>query len=318
MNEQQTTAVAKRPVITGNQGIILSDLDTMWRWATYVASSGLAPKGLDKAESIVVAIQMGLEVGLTPMAALQNIAVINGRPTIWGDAQLGIVRSTGELEVFSEYYEVKGQKTTRTPSEFTEDVTAVCSIQRRGYAMQESTFSVADAKRAGLWGKAGPWSQYPARMLKFRARSFGLRDQFGDALRGLMSTEEAQDIKVIDVTPEPVAPKFNTRKKPAATPDQQQPTNTAPAEEKPASEHPIVNTEAPPSFDDLSVLQSQLSTIVIEKCGASFDTFQRAMESLKWVENSNAWTGFGDIPDTVCQRLIGAERGLIVEVKKLL
>jgi hypothetical protein len=147
---------------------------------------------------------MGLEVGLPMMASLQNIAVINGRPTIWGDAQLAIVRATGQLEVFEEWYEEGGKRLTRNPSTFTDNTTAVCVVKRVGFDSVESAFSVADAKRANLWGKAGTWSQYPARMLRFRARSFGLRDQFGDALKGFRTTEEAQDDPVVtarNVTP---------------------------------------------------------------------------------------------------------------------
>lgn len=183
----------KPPVPVGTRGITIADLDGMWRWAQCVAKSGMAPKGMESPEAIVVATQMGLEIGLTPMAALQNIAVINGRPALWGDAQLGVVRATGELEKFDEWYEVGGKRQTRNPQQFTDDVAAVCVVKRRGYPEQEGTFSIADAKRAGLIGK-NLWNQYPARMLRFRARSFVLRDQFGDALKGLLSAEEADDI----------------------------------------------------------------------------------------------------------------------------
>lgn len=196
-NETQTAVVvnpAKQPVQMGNRGIVLTDMDGLVRFATAVSKTSLAPKGLESAESIAVAIQMGLEVGLTPMAALQNIAVINGRPTIWGDAQLAVCRATGELEAFEEWYESGGKRTGRNPQIFGDDAMAVCSVKRRGYPAIESAFSVADAKRAGLWSKQGPWSQYPARMLRFRARSFALRDQFGDALKGMLTTEEGQDI----------------------------------------------------------------------------------------------------------------------------
>jgi hypothetical protein len=50
-----------------------------------------------------------------------------------------------------------------------------------------------DAKRAGLWTKAGPWQTYPRRMLQMRARSFALRDAFPDVLKGLISVKEALD-----------------------------------------------------------------------------------------------------------------------------
>ena len=195
MSEQTPALATKQPVAVGQRGIEIKTLDDMWRFATAVKASGLAPKGIETPEAILIAVQMGLEVGLTPMAALQNIAVVNGRPTIWGDAQLAVVRGTGELESFDEWFEAAGKRLTRNPSNFSDDVTAVCRVKRRGYDAKEFGFSVSDAKRANLWAKQGPWTQYPARMLKYRARSFVLRDEFGDALRGLKTTEEMQDEK---------------------------------------------------------------------------------------------------------------------------
>jgi hypothetical protein len=56
-----------------------------------------------------------------------------------------------------------------------------------------TSFSVADAKRANLWGKKGPWTQYPARMLKWRARGFNLADNFGEVLKGLKTIDELMD-----------------------------------------------------------------------------------------------------------------------------
>ena len=75
-----------------------------------------------------------------------------------------------------------------------DSLTAVCEAKRQGYPSPSvSRFSVADAKKAGLWGKSGPWTQYPSRMLQLRARGFALRNAFADALRGLVTAEEAQD-----------------------------------------------------------------------------------------------------------------------------
>ena len=193
-------AASKPPVAIGARGLTPQTLDDLFRVSTAISKSGLAPKGIETPEAIFAALEMGMEVGLPLMASLQNIAVVNGRPTLWGDAQLAVVRATGELEEFAEWYEVAGTRSPRNPSTFGDDVTAVVRVKRRGQEAAETAFSVADAKRAGLWGKAGPWSQYPARMLRYRARSFGLRDQFGDALRGLLSTEEAQDVVVVEAT----------------------------------------------------------------------------------------------------------------------
>jgi hypothetical protein len=208
MNETQNQ-LAKAPISAGKNGLKLQNLEEMWRFSKAVAVSGMAPKGIESPEAILIALQMGAELGLPPMASLQNIAVINGRPSVWGDAQLGVVRATGELEEFDEWFEVDGKRIDRNPSDFKDNTTAVCHVKRTGDKEPGITaFSVADAKRANLWGKQGPWSQYPYRMLRFRARSFGLRDRFGDALRGLLTVEEVRDLpkgEVIDITGETIS-----------------------------------------------------------------------------------------------------------------
>jgi hypothetical protein len=183
-------------------GLALQSFDDAFRFSKMVAASEFAPKDFKgKPESCMLAIQHGSEVGLSPMQSLQSIAVINGRPTIWGDAALALVQSSPVCEYVKEYVEGQG-----------DNLTAVCEAKRRGYpAPTVSRFSMADAKRAGLAGKSGPWSQYPERMLALRARGFALRNAFADALRGLITAEEAQDYPQPVVTPEAVVvrPKFD-------------------------------------------------------------------------------------------------------------
>jgi hypothetical protein len=176
-------------------GLALQSFDDAFRFAKMVAGSEFAPKDFKgKAESCLLAIQHGSEVGLSPMQSLQSIAVINGRPTIWGDAALALVQSSPVCEYVKEYVEGQG-----------DNLTAVCEAKRRGYpAPTVSRFSMADAKRAGLAGKSGPWSQYPERMLALRARGFALRNAFADALRGLITAEEAQDYQQPEPAREPV------------------------------------------------------------------------------------------------------------------
>jgi len=184
-------------VASGPTGLQLRNFDDMWRFAKCIANSGWAPRGMDKPESILAALQLGAEIGMTPMAALQSVAVINGRPSVYGDAALALVRASGLLES----YTVQEVGTTGTDT-WGFKVTA----KRVGYDPISETFLVSDAKAAGLWGKSGPWKDYPKRMLMFRARGFVLRDGFGDVLKGLKTTEEVMDYKdVIDVSPVPMA-----------------------------------------------------------------------------------------------------------------
>lgn len=174
------------PLRTGAKvaGIVPSNIEEVFRLATAVAKSGMAPRGMDKPEMITVAILHGMEIGLPPMTALNKIAVVNGRPTVWGDAVPALLWS-------------RGFKLDETVT----DNTATCTVIRPDGFKITRTFSEADARKAGLWGKAGPWTQYPSRMLQMRARGLAARDGAADALAGMYLAEEAEDIQPIDITP---------------------------------------------------------------------------------------------------------------------
>lgn len=189
---------APAPMMAGGRpaAIVPQSMEDAYRLAKAICVAGMAPRGLETPEKAMVAILHGLEVGMTPMAALQRIAVVNGRPTIWGDGAIGLVRASGLCEYITETIAGTGDAHVAT-----------CAAKRRGEKVEiVRSFSVADAKKAGLWGKSGPWQQYPERMLQMRARAFALRDGFADVLGGLYLREEIDDgAAARDVTP-PLAP----------------------------------------------------------------------------------------------------------------
>lgn len=162
-----------------NFSLAPKDLDEAMRFADMLANASIVPKDyIGKPGNCLVAIQWGMELGLQPMQAMQSIAVINGRPSLWGDAMLALVKAHPAFEWIKEGCD---------------GTVATCTVKRRGEPEVVQTFAMEDAKRAGLTGKQGPWTQYPKRMLQMRARGFALRDAFPDALRGVVSAEEARD-----------------------------------------------------------------------------------------------------------------------------
>ncbi|WP_408872921.1 recombinase RecT [Gluconobacter roseus] len=174
--------------VTTTQGhapaIQINSFSELMRFAEIAAGSGMVPKDyIGKPSAILIAVQMGSELGLAPMQSMQNIAVINGRPSVWGDALLGLVKASPVCDDVVETMEGEGDR-----------MTAICVAKRKGKSPVEARFSVQDAKDAALWTKQGPWKQYPKRMLQMRARGFALRDAFPDVLRGLITAEEAGDI----------------------------------------------------------------------------------------------------------------------------
>jgi hypothetical protein len=168
---------AVQPVLTPNT------FDQLVTFAELAAKSGMVPRDyINKPGAIMVSVQMGSELGLSPMQSVNSIAVINGRPGVFGDALIGLCRQSPLCQDIVETIDGDGDNRT-----------AVCVAIRLGSTPCTSRFSVADAKRAGLWGKSGPWTQYPDRMLQNRARGFSLRDAFPDLLRGLKTVEELRD-----------------------------------------------------------------------------------------------------------------------------
>jgi hypothetical protein len=199
MTNQQLTTTTQN-----NFSLRPTNFKEAMEFANLIARTSFVPTQFrGKPEDILVAIQMGSEVGLPPMQALQNIAVINGRPCIWGDASLAIVQQHPDYE----YIKEKPLKDSEGDNRGYQ-----CIVKRKGHDEHVSNFTIEHAKKAGLWGKAGPWTTYPSRMLQMRARGFALRDTFSDALKGLNVREEVEDYpnKMVNVTPTQPVPEHIT------------------------------------------------------------------------------------------------------------
>lgn len=168
------------PATTSAFTLVPRTLEEAMRFAKLISQSELVPKDFaGKEANCLVAMQWGMELGMQPLQAIQNIAVINGRPSMWGDAVIALVRSSPLCEWIKE--EVSAESAT-------------CTTKRRGDPSEHSrTFSMEDAAKAGLKGKQGPWASYPKRMLQMRARAWCLRDTYPDVLRGMAIAEEVMD-----------------------------------------------------------------------------------------------------------------------------
>ncbi|GAG06593.1 unnamed protein product, partial [marine sediment metagenome] len=164
--------------------IEVKDFTQLYKLAQYICKSSFVPKDKhNKPEDCLLAWQMGQEIGLSPMASLNSISVINGRPTLWGDPMKGLIMKQPDCEDIKEYIE----------DEKSDNPVAVCEVLRKNFSPVTSRFSVQDAKRAGYWSKGGTWKTHPILMLSYKARGFALRSAFPDVLSGLITREEAED-----------------------------------------------------------------------------------------------------------------------------
>jgi hypothetical protein len=198
-DEKQSTAVMRRTagdIAVGERGVRLATFDDAFRFAKVVVTSGLAPKGIDTPEKALIAIQAGAELGFSPMRALAAVTVINGRAGLMGEAALAKIRDSGICSK-PPVVKVDGEGDARR---------GFVRFQRRDMdEAVEVSFSVAEAKKAKLWTKGGPWTEYPDDMLGWRAVARMGKLYFSDVLLGLTIAEELQDYPV-DATPKSYAP----------------------------------------------------------------------------------------------------------------
>jgi len=188
-NRQQHTVKNVAVLETGNSiaAIVPGNTGEVFQLAGIIVSSGMAPKGMNTPEQAAVAILTGMEVGLSPIQSVNAIAVINGRPTMWGDAVLALVQGSGLLIDIEEKVVGEGQS-----------MKAVCRVDRKSRKTATvREFSYADAQKANILNNA-VWKTYPKRMMQMRARSMALRDCFPDVLSGIHMREEVQDYKPLD------------------------------------------------------------------------------------------------------------------------
>ena len=170
--------------------------------AEIASKSGLVPPAYrGKVQDIIIAIQKGAEVGLSPLQSLDSISMINGKAVMWGDAQLAVCMADATFVDVKEWCNNKD----------TEQAIAHCKARRLNRLGEVSeytySFSVDDAKKAFLWNNKSkhPWIQYPMRMLQMRARACCLRAAFADVLKGFGAGEEVRDYhKQVTPSPEPV------------------------------------------------------------------------------------------------------------------
>jgi hypothetical protein len=169
----------------GPKGVELRDIDAMFRFARCYLQSGLAPASFKNEQQLVIAWAKAAELGLSPLQAVEGMTIINNRVGIMGDLALAMVEASGLLEQKRVEYSGEG-----------ESLVCQVTLQRKGRESQVYSFSVREARAAGIYERSPTWRNYPRRMTYYRALGFGLRDEFSDVLKGTKTVEELQDYPI--------------------------------------------------------------------------------------------------------------------------
>jgi hypothetical protein len=172
----------KALIPVGARGVELRDVDAMFRFAKCYLQSRLAPPAFKNEQQLVIAWAKAAELGLTPLQAIDGMTIINNRVGIMGDLALAMCEASGLLQQKSVEYEGEG-----------DELVCKLELKRKGRKAQVYSFSVKEAREAGIYERSQVWKSYPRRMCYYRALGFGLRDEFADVLKGIKTIEELQD-----------------------------------------------------------------------------------------------------------------------------
>jgi hypothetical protein len=180
-----------RLAVAANTALMPHDLEGKMKMADIIAKSGLGPKDLNTKEKVFIALQYGHELGLTPMASINNITPINGRPFLSADIMYALIANHPEYGGI-EWKSRDGKKAE------------VVILRNRRSGITESFigyFDFAMATAAGLATKDN-YVKYPDRMLRARALSRACKEAFPDVFAGLGAIEDSDEyVPMRDVTP---------------------------------------------------------------------------------------------------------------------
>lgn len=162
-----------------------SELDAAGRIASVLCQTEFVPKGLrGSVEATAAAILTGRELGLSPMNALANVFIVQGRPALYARTMVALVLSHGhEIE--------------RT--EATEQAVTVRARRKGSQNWQSFTWTMERARKAGYTNNA-LYSKDGIAMLTAKAQTEACRTMFADVLSGMAATS-VEEIELDDAPP---------------------------------------------------------------------------------------------------------------------
>lgn len=217
--------------------IVPQTFEETFRIARAVVSSGLAPSALigkktgdEAASAVAVCIMSGAELGLKPMVSLRSFTVINGKPALYGDGLINVVRQSSKVAFLKTGHEIRSGQ-----------MVGFCHAKRSDTGEESRVeFTQAEAKRAGLWDDRplvrkkvwengqqvwkenqtndAPWYRFPQRMIAWRAAGYCLRELFGDVLGGIRDEFEAREMAEFDAMRDVTPPASSSPRRPPSPP----------------------------------------------------------------------------------------------------
>lgn len=165
----------------------IQEFSDNWRMATQLAKSTIIPQTYqDKPENVIVAIGMAQKLGLDPFTIMQNLNIIKGKTSWSGSFCRTLIEKSNKYTNLQLIF--VGQKGTDTYGCYMQGVNKETGETIKG---PEVNMKMAKAEN---WTSNTKWINMPELMLSYRATSFFARVYVPEALNGVQTTEEIEDI----------------------------------------------------------------------------------------------------------------------------
>lgn len=178
-------------VPVSRNGLQIESIEQAYRFANYLADSGMVPDNYKKKPSdCLVAIDLSLRLGVSWLAVMQNVYPVHGRPGMMSVLVTSLMNSSG---LFTDPldYEIIGTDPEKD------------DYKVRAFATRKSTGKVLYGPwitwklvRAEKWDKKADskWLTMPDQMFCYRAASWFANRHCPEVKMGMMTTEEAEDV----------------------------------------------------------------------------------------------------------------------------
>lgn len=188
VEEKQLVSEPKKKIEVAREVI---PMDKLMEMADMLSKSNILPVMYQRRpENCFVALDMASRMGLSPMIVMQNLDVIQGKPSWRGSAIASMVRTSNQFtNVELNFVGEEGKDSWG----------AYVSATRvsNGKVLKGSTVTIAMAKKEGWYQKGGSkWQTIPELMLSYRAYAFFGRVYCPEIMMGLQSAEEVEDVNV--------------------------------------------------------------------------------------------------------------------------
>lgn len=227
-HQQLAPREAHMPAVAPGFGSLQS-FELMQRAAKLLSSSTLVPasyRAFDEKKgdnpnalaNCVVALNMSQRMGADPLMVMQNLYIVEGRPSWSSQWIIAAINGCGRFSPLrfelknlgDEDVEYEVTKWVNRERVTTKHKTSVQNMECVAWAVEKETgeritspaVSIEMAVKEGWYGKNGSkWQTMPEVMLRYRTASFFGKLYAPELLMGLQTVEEMQDI-VIDATPD--------------------------------------------------------------------------------------------------------------------